>query len=166
MATSTNLVFGFPVRAQYPFTTVVDGSIHHGMVQEWYDVIAEASGIAIVPQPTSEQLYGPDEEPSVSDAERERLEQAREQYLLKVNQVIEQMGCSLEAAGSQDFEPDYFVMALCPRPESDPKHSPFKPLPDLSVGPEVLERLRRFCQVLGVPYEEPRWYMVNYYSMD
>ena len=44
MATSTCLLFGFPVRAKYPFTTVVDGSVHHGMVQQWYHVIAAVDG--------------------------------------------------------------------------------------------------------------------------
>ncbi len=174
MSTHTNLVFGFPVRAQYPFTTVVDGSIHHGMVEDWRDLIAAANGLTIVPEPTQEQLYGSgdlDEESAVDasytpTAEGALLEQAREQYGLQVQGLIEQTGCTLYAAGSQDFEPDFFVAAVCPHPEAEPKNSPFRPLPDLAVGAEVLERLRRFCEVLGVPYEEPRWYLVNSYDMD
>jgi len=136
------------------------------MVQQWYHVIAAANGLTIVPEPAEEQLYGPGGTDTVGDAERERLEQAREQYVLQVHRLVEQMGCWLHAAGSEDYQPDYFVAALCPRPESDPVRSPFTPLPDLAVGPEVLERLRRFCQTMGIPYEEPRWYLVRSYSLD
>lgn len=168
MATHTNLMFGFPVRTKYPFTTVVDGSVHHGMVQDWRDLVAVENGLMVVPEPTQEQLFGSadSEEDTVGEVERERIEQEREDYVVAVNALIEQMGCSLCAAGSQDYEPDFFVSALCPRPESDPKHSAFKPLPELVVAQEVLDRVRRFCDVVGIPYEEPKWYLVDFYSLD
>ena len=174
MSTSTRLVFGFPLQSSHPFTTVPEDGSHavNGATEDWQDVIARSAGIAFVPQPTAEEegeyvadggyKYKPEDELAVING-------PREQYMARCQEALASFGgCELQTAGDED-KPSFFVCAKQPElPRfGDPQAwTPFKSLPDLTVQPETLEALARFCKALGIEYQEPAWYMVESWYMD
>ena len=72
--------------------------------------------------------------------------------------------CSVDAYGMVSSEPCYYV-AL------DAAHYEGSDRPPLELNPSQLqipedadETLRRFCETLGLPFQQPRWYLTGLYG--
>lgn len=187
MGSSTRLGFGFPIeRDRFAFTRVTgkSRSLGEGMPVEqgWFETFGLSQGIAIVPAPTKAEwaACGATVQQPGSDASREAweaywqqikaamsaLEAPRKKYEAAVDAALANFGnCKVVTAGAEDDD-RFFVVASYPellRVEGNPA---YRLLPSLEVAPELRHNLRRFCDAMGIEYQEPQWMVLESWWMD
>lgn len=167
MASSTSLVYGFPVTGDHAFTRVADGTSHaiDGAEAHWMEVLGKALGLEPVAEPTEEQegWYDDDGYHYREDAVVAELRRPHDEYWQRLQELLATFaGATLATAGSDD-NPDYYVQVF--RPELG--HGTFVEVPDLTAVPaEAVVQARRLCQLLGIEYQEPKWLLVRSWYLD
>lgn len=164
MRNSIRAAFGFPLnKGEYTFTTYFRAGlwyVNRDTVEDWRDVLCRGTGLEPVLEPRPEQLGGYEGGrgwESYSAEVRAEAWRPRKEYLKRRKVVLDSFGgVSVERTGS-DEEALYFVVV---RPH-DTGVGAFEPLSSLTVSQAQLETLRRFCQALGIDYQEPSWFLVR-----
>lgn len=196
MGSHTTIAYGFPLKQQLPFTTVVTAEAreHGGSTTQvyWLDAYAAAIGIDYVPpspwnhpdypytndgsDPSAEAMTAYEEAMRVyqeGEEHRQAQDQLHRAYREQVTASLrERFGCAIHEGGGASVgglrggqgSPWFFVTALEPAVDhnagKDHGYS-YSPLPDLTVGAEVEGKLRAFCALMGIKYQQPSWIMIR-----
>lgn len=152
------LMYGFGLKKVLPIT---DARYFGGRTEEdWFEVFAASQGIEVVNRPDVNDL--------APDADHDELWRPYDTYSRTVQAKLaaEFGNCSVEKGGHRD-RPVFFVAGLQPELEHN---GPFTPL-DLTklqelATAEVRANLQKFCQAMGVDYQEPTWQLVEEWQDD
>ena len=146
----SHLYFGFPVTG--PSRFLLKGKQREASVC-WSNYLVDKAGVL-----PSEPVEGQTE-----DEDRK----SHRDYLDRRQRVLEEWGCQLVKGGLEDRPGDDFVALAFPYRESaiiEPID--LAEMQRVSEDPKYREKLRLFCQELGLKYQEPRWYTVTWYAND
>jgi hypothetical protein len=115
-----------------------------GDVPDWEARYAAAVG---VPEPS--EPYGEESKPLYHD------------YWDRKRAAIEASGCSMGTHCSGDYPMDYVTVVASKTRAS--RGCP-QEIRSLEVGPDWEAKLRDFCAQLGIPWQEPGWWLVSYWG--
>jgi len=144
------LAYGFPFDGKFPFT---HGA---GQLEEdiyWMDFVLQKAGVKL-----------PEREHEQSDEEFDRV---HAEYIAAREKFLDDYSWGIEEAGSREA-PQYYVALRLPRRSEFSCMEPVDITRMLSVSNDVenKRKLRQFCEILGIQYTEPRWYVVHWDTRD
>lgn len=174
MADHATLVWGFPLpKGSHPFCTLQDnGSGIFEPLEAWENVFAISQGLTPPPPPPADEEVDAPEDgaPAViypDDAVLKAYDQLCREYRERYQATLAQFGGVTILQAGDEWNPTFFVAAFQPPQERDWKQSgAYAPLGTLQIPAEVEANLRRFCNVMGITYQEPSWMMVHSWGLD
>lgn len=143
----STLYFGFPVSGKSPF--LISGKQKRAK-KCWVRYILKQSGVNFPRR-------------SKNDTD-ESLMRRFEEFDKRRDAVLAHYGCMIEEAGYAEH-PQYLVtLDFSPRPREAIEPLDLERMHEIANDPESRRKLREFCMALGLEYQEPRWYNLEFYG--
>lgn len=99
--------------------------------------------------------------PNRPDCDYEGNEELFDVYWDKRHAVVKDLGCAVATHCSCDYPMHYIFLTgfrwIAKR--GYPEEIVSRRLRE--VSPDDIEKLRKFCELLGIPWETPRWYLAS-----
>jgi hypothetical protein len=112
---------------------------------EWWDYVAEKLGIV-----------GP-------DVSYDGHEKAYREYWDRRHAAVEQLGCEIGIHCSESY-PCTYVALTGKKKKANRGYPNTVDKSFLDVTEDDVDKLKKFCELVGIPWQEPSWLLASYWS--